>query len=62
MDIEFPGFINDRRSGESATHPLARPAGRLAVSLLLAGMGLQRRRFAPAIHLDAPSGAPNYGF
>ncbi|MBP5987268.1 MAG: hypothetical protein KA538_08795 [Azonexus sp.] len=33
----------------SATRPLARLAGRPALSLLLAGMSLQRRRFAPAI-------------
>jgi len=33
----------------SATRPLARLAGRPALSLLLAGMSLPRRRFAPAI-------------
>jgi len=33
----------------SATQPLARLARRPALSLLLAGMSLLRRRFAPAI-------------
>jgi len=33
----------------SATWPLARLVGRPALSLLLAGMSLLRRRFAPAI-------------
>ncbi|MDP2881550.1 MAG: hypothetical protein Q8N89_08225 [Azonexus sp.] len=35
--------------GDSATRPLARLVGRPAWSLLLAGMSLLRRRFAPAI-------------
>jgi len=35
--------------GESASRPLARPVGRPALALLLAGMSLPRRRFAPAI-------------
>jgi hypothetical protein len=48
--------------GESATHPLVRSDGRLALSLLLAGIGLLRRRFAPAIRPNAPSGAFNYRF
>ncbi|MBN8282219.1 MAG: hypothetical protein J0L98_03480 [Zoogloea sp.] len=35
--------------GDGATRPLAHLVGRPALSLLLAGMGLPRRRFAPAI-------------
>jgi len=35
--------------GGSATPPLARLVGRPALSLLLAGMSLLHRRFAPAI-------------
>jgi hypothetical protein len=35
--------------GDSATWLLARLVGRPALSLLLAGMSLLRRRFAPAI-------------
>ncbi|MDP2880693.1 MAG: hypothetical protein Q8N89_03815 [Azonexus sp.] len=35
--------------GDSATWPLARPVGRPALALLLAGMSLPRRRFVPAI-------------
>ncbi|MDP2880293.1 MAG: hypothetical protein Q8N89_01785, partial [Azonexus sp.] len=35
--------------GDSATWPLARLVGRPALSLLLAGMSLLRRRLAPAI-------------
>jgi hypothetical protein len=35
--------------GDSATQPLARLIGRPALSLLLAGMSLLRRCFAPAI-------------
>ncbi|MDP2880917.1 MAG: hypothetical protein Q8N89_04985, partial [Azonexus sp.] len=35
--------------GDSAPWPLARLVGRPALSLLLAGMSLLRRRFAPAI-------------
>ncbi|MDP2883011.1 MAG: hypothetical protein Q8N89_15700 [Azonexus sp.] len=35
--------------GDSATRPLARLVGRPALSLLLAGMSLLRRRCAPAI-------------
>ncbi|MDP2880754.1 MAG: hypothetical protein Q8N89_04125 [Azonexus sp.] len=34
---------------DSATRPLARLLGRPALSLLLAGMSLPRRRFAPPI-------------
>ena len=48
--------------GEYATHPLARPVKRLALSLLLAYLGRQRRRFAPATRLNAPAGASNCRF
>ncbi|MDP2882548.1 MAG: hypothetical protein Q8N89_13295 [Azonexus sp.] len=56
----YPAFANHMNTGlcaikaihpwgGSATGPLARLAGRPALSLLLAGMSLLRRRFAPAI-------------
>ncbi|MDP2882383.1 MAG: hypothetical protein Q8N89_12460 [Azonexus sp.] len=61
MNIDFSAIEYARRSGESATRPLARPCWRLALSLLLAGMGLPRRRFAPSARPSAPSGASNYG-
>jgi hypothetical protein len=48
------------RLGKYATHPLARPVKHLAVSFLLAGPGLRRRRFVPGTRPNAPSGASNY--
>jgi len=45
-----------------ATHLLARSDGPPALSLLLAGPGLLRRRFAPDTRPNAPSGASNYRF
>jgi len=62
MDIEFAAFANLHRLGDNATHPLARPVGRLALSLVLAGISLRRRRFAPDTRLTAPSDASNCGF
>jgi len=62
MYFEFPAFVNDHPLGENATHPLARSYGRLALSVLLAGMSLRRRRFAPVTRLNAPSCASNCGF
>jgi hypothetical protein len=61
MNIDSFAFDEPHRFSESATHPLARPDGRLALSLVLAGMSLPRRRFAPSTHPNAPSGASNYG-
>jgi hypothetical protein len=52
----------DHPMGERATHLLARPVGRPALALRLAGMSLPRCRFAPATRPNAPSGASNYGF
>ncbi|UCV20354.1 hypothetical protein [Ferribacterium limneticum] len=49
MNTDFCAFEVINPSGGNATRPLARLAGRLALSLLLAGTSLQRRRFAPAI-------------
>lgn len=49
MNTSFWTFKVIHPWGDSATRPLARLVGRLALSLLLAGMSLQRRRFAPAI-------------
>ncbi|MBW8370685.1 MAG: hypothetical protein K0M66_06910 [Thiobacillus sp.] len=62
MNTESLSFVPPHRLGESATHPLARPDVRLALSLLLAGPGLPRHRFAPATRPNALSGASNYGF
>ena len=49
MGTDFCAFAVIYPKGESATKPLARLVGRPALSLLLAGMSLPRRRFAPAI-------------
>jgi len=49
MNASFCAFKANHPEGSSATRLLARLVGRLALSLLLAGMSLQRRRFAPAI-------------
>jgi hypothetical protein len=62
MDIDVGAFDRNRPMGESATHPLARPGERLALSLLLAGPGPPRRRFAPDTRPNAPSGASNRRF
>jgi hypothetical protein len=56
MNAEPIAVYRHHYSGEVATHPLARPDGRLALSLLLAGMSLPRRRFAPASLPNAPIG------
>ncbi len=62
MDAKFSAFVKTHRFGKRATHPLARSAERLTLSLVLAGMSLRRPRFAPATRLPAPSGASNCGF
>jgi len=49
MNTDFYAFEAINPKGESATRPLARLVGRPTLSLLLAGMSLPRRRFAPAI-------------
>jgi len=49
MNTGFSAFELIHPTGESATRPLARLVGRPALSLLLAGMSLPRRPFAPAI-------------
>jgi len=49
MGNDFCAFELIHPNGENATRPLARLVGRPALSLLLAGMSLPRRRFAPAI-------------
>jgi hypothetical protein len=46
----------------SATYPLARPGVRLVLSLLVAGMSLLPRLFAPATRPIAPAGTSNCGF
>jgi hypothetical protein len=62
MMVESNTFFCVHLLGEYATHPLTRPAKRLPLSLLLAGMSLPRRRFVAATRLNAPSGASNCGF
>ena len=42
-------FLSAHPPSESATRLLAHPGGRLALSLLLAGINLPRRYFAPCI-------------
>ena len=62
MDIDAMPFGEPHLLGETATPPLVRPGGRLALLLLLAGPGMRRRRVAPATRLNAPLGAFNCGF
>jgi len=62
MGAEFRAFDAVCHRFGYAAHPLPRPDKRLALSLLLAYPGRQRRRFAPATRLNAPSSASNYGF
>jgi hypothetical protein len=49
MNPELCAFEAIHPLDSSATWPLARLVGRPALALLLAGMSLLRRRFAPAI-------------
>jgi hypothetical protein len=49
MNSGFCAFDALHPWSDSATQPLARQVGRPVLSLLLAGMSLPRRRFAPAI-------------
>jgi putative lipase involved disintegration of autophagic bodies len=49
MDNDGGAFETIHPLGGSATQLLARPVGRPALSLLLAGASLPRRRFAPVI-------------
>ena len=49
MNFEFANFDKDPPISESATRPPVCPDRHLALSLLLAGMSLLRRRFAPVI-------------
>ena len=64
---EMPCALNLRAApqrapvGSIATSPLAHPGGLLALSLLLAGMSLPRRRFAPDTRPNAPTGSSNRG-
>ncbi len=62
MNTEFSVFDGVHRSGDTATHPLARLDVRLPLSRLLAGHGLRRRCFAADTRPNAPSGASNCGF
>ncbi|MDP3137650.1 MAG: hypothetical protein Q8N17_15130, partial [Burkholderiaceae bacterium] len=49
VNTSFSPFAVIHSWGDSATRPLARLVGRPALSLLLAGTSLPRRRLAPAI-------------
>ena len=62
MNARFCASFVAHPNGERATHPLAHPDGRLALSLRLAGISLPRCRFAPHTRPDAPSGASNCRF
>ncbi|MHB1052636.1 MAG: hypothetical protein ACYCZT_06150 [Thiobacillus sp.] len=62
MNTGFVAFDRPHHPGETATHPLARLAARLPLSLLLAYPGRPRRRFAADTRPDAPSVASNCGF
>ena len=62
MHTVFSAFDLISHQGVFATRSLTRLAVRLPLSLLLAGTGPQRRRFAAATPPDAPSGTSNYGF
>jgi hypothetical protein len=59
MNSNRPTFYRFHHLGEVATHPIARPAGRLAALLLLVGAAPRRRR-APSTELRTglPSGPP----
>jgi hypothetical protein len=59
MDIGFSAFDYACQPGESAACPLARPAERLPLSLVVAGMSLPPPRFAAVTRPDAPSGTLN---
>jgi len=59
MNTDFSAFVRDRLPGEFATHPLARLAARLPLSLVVAGPGLPPPRFAAPTRPDAPLGASN---
>jgi hypothetical protein len=62
MHTEFHAFDHVHPMGDTATHPLAHPATRLPLSLVVAGMSLLPPRFAADTRPNAPSGAPNCGF
>ena len=62
MESDLPAFDNLHLLGERATHTLARPAGRLPLSLIVAGTSLPPLRFAADTRPNAPSRASNYGF
>jgi hypothetical protein len=75
MNTQFFSIGYAHPNGETATHPLAHPGERLALSLLLAGTSLPRpqgipipatqgpyRRFVPDTRPNAPTGVFNYGF
>jgi hypothetical protein len=62
MNTEFADFDAGHPVGESATCSPVRPGRRLALSLLLAGMSLPRRRFAPDTRSSALASTSNCGF
>ena len=49
MEIDSPAFDDMYREMESATHPLARLAMRLPLSLVVAGVGLPPTRRGQAV-------------
>ena len=62
MKTEFAGFDEGHPMGEFATCWPVRLGRRLALSLLLAGMSLPRRRFAPDTRPGALASTSNCGF
>jgi hypothetical protein len=62
MDIGMSAFDHIQLQAKYATHPLARLATRLPLSLVVAGPGLPPPRFAAATCPIAPSSASNHGF
>ena len=62
MDSELAAFAHANLVGETATHPIARLARRLASLLLVAGNDHAPHRALPGSTPDAHSGASNCGF
>jgi hypothetical protein len=62
MDSELAAFAHTDLMSETATHPIARLAYRLAALLLVAGNDPTPCRALPGGVLDAYSGASNCGF
>jgi MYXO-CTERM domain-containing protein len=62
LNIESLGHEETRLMGDGATDPIEPPWSALAALLLLAGIGLLRRRALPVHSLTARSGLSNCCF